>query len=46
MKQQVIEDVTSCEFGKHLTVWHVNHYIADGAVSVASLMVAAVRLTL
>jgi hypothetical protein len=42
MKFRVIEDVTSYEAGQHLPVERVNHYIADGTVSVASLMVAAV----
>jgi len=42
MKYRVIEDVTSYEAGQHLPVERVNHYIADGTVSVASLMAAAV----
>lgn len=42
MKHRVIEDVTSYEAGQHLPTGRVNHYIADGTVSVASLVVAAV----
>jgi hypothetical protein len=42
MKHQAIEDVTSYEAGQRFPVGRVNHYIADGTVSVASLMVTAV----
>lgn len=41
-KHRVIEDVTSYEAGQHLPVGRVNHYIADGDVSVANLMVEAI----
>jgi hypothetical protein len=41
-KYRVIEDVTSYEAGRHLPVGRVNHYIADGEVSVANLLVEAV----
>jgi len=41
-KYRVIEDVTSYEAGQHLPVGRVNHYIADGEVSVANLMVEAI----
>jgi LssY-like putative type I secretion system component LssY len=34
---QVIEDVTSYQPGQHLPVERVNHYIADGDVTLASL---------
>ena len=42
MKHQVIEDVTSYEAGERLPAGRVNHYIADGTVSVATLMATAV----
>ena len=42
MKHQVIEDVTSYEAGELLPAGRVNHYIADGTVSVATLMATAV----
>jgi LssY C-terminus len=42
MKHRVIEDVTSYQAGQHLPVGRINHYIADGTLSVASLMVAVV----
>ena len=38
----VIEDVTSYEAGQRLPVGRINHYIADGAVSVATLSATAV----
>ena len=38
-KYRVIEDVTLYEARQHLPVGCVNHYIADGDVSVANLMV-------
>jgi hypothetical protein len=41
-KHRVIDDVTSYEAGQHLPVGRVNHYIADGEVSVANLMVEAI----
>ena len=40
-KHQVIEDATSYEAGQRVPVGRINHYIADGTVSVASLMVIA-----
>jgi hypothetical protein len=40
-KHRVIEDVTSYEAGQHVPIGRVNHYIADGDVSVANLMAAA-----
>ncbi len=36
---RVIGDVTSYRSGQRLPVQHVNHYITDGAVSVADLTV-------
>jgi hypothetical protein len=42
MNHRVIEDVTLYEAGQHVPVGRVNHYVADGAVSLANLMVAAV----
>ncbi len=42
MKHMVIEDVISYEPGQRLPIGRVNHYIADGAVSVASLSAPAV----
>jgi hypothetical protein len=44
MKHQVIEDVTSHEAGQRLPAGRVNHYVADGTVSVATLMATAVCL--
>jgi hypothetical protein len=44
MKHQVIEDVTSHEAGQRLPAGWVNHYVADGTVSVATLMATAVCL--
>ncbi len=40
-QNRVIEDVISYEAGQHLPVGRVNHYITDGEVSVANLMVEA-----
>ena len=34
-RSQVISDVTSYESGQHLPIERVNHYVTDGAVSVA-----------
>jgi hypothetical protein len=42
MKVQVIEDVTSYKAGQHLPVGRVNHYVTDGDVSVASLVMEPV----
>ena len=42
VKHMVIEDVISYEPGQRLPVGRINHYIADGAVSVASLSATAV----
>ena len=41
-KSQVIGDVTSYEAGQHLPAERVNHYLTDGAVSVANLVAKAV----
>jgi hypothetical protein len=41
-KTRVIEDVTSYKSGQHLPVGRVNHYVTDGEVSVASLVMEAV----
>ena len=40
-KNQVVEDVKSYQAGQNLSVEHVNHYITDGEVTVASLAVDA-----
>ena len=42
MKHRVIEDMATYEAGQHLPVGRVNHYIADGTVSVGSLTAVAV----
>jgi LssY C-terminus len=34
-RSRVISDVTSYESGQHLPIERVNHYVTDGAVSVA-----------
>jgi hypothetical protein len=39
---RVIEDVSSYEAGQHVPIGRVNHYIADGDVSVATLKVDAI----
>jgi hypothetical protein len=36
-KNCVIVDVNSCQSGQHLLTEHINHYITDGEVTVASL---------
>jgi hypothetical protein len=36
-KNRVIVDVNSCQSGRHLPTEHINHYITDGEVTVASL---------
>jgi hypothetical protein len=41
-RSRVIGDVTSYQSGQRLPVEHVNHYVTDGAVSVADLTVQAV----
>jgi hypothetical protein len=41
-KNQVIGDVTSYESGQRLPIERVNHYVTDGAVTVANLRVEAV----
>lgn len=41
-RSRVISDVTSYESGQHLPIERVNHYVTDGAVSVADLTVQAV----
>jgi hypothetical protein len=41
-KNRVIGPVTLYESGQNLQTEHVNHYVADGAVSVANLLVEAV----
>jgi len=41
-KNRVIGDVTSYKSGQHLPVERVNHYVTDGEVSLASLVVEAI----
>jgi hypothetical protein len=38
-RNQVIEAVTSCKSGQHLPMQRVNHYVTDGEITFASLMV-------
>ena len=40
-KNKVVEDVKSYQAGQRLSVEHVNHYMTDGEVTVASLAVDA-----
>jgi len=40
-KHRVIADVNSYQSGQHLPVKHVNHYITDGEIALASLAVNA-----
>lgn len=40
-KNRLIGDVTFYESGQNLQTERVNHYVTDGAVSVASLLIEA-----